>query len=84
MRCPQPNVGGNQIEMGIDDGLQIIPGVTKLMCSVFAEHVLIALKISPAVQLTILRVGWNSATDKLFDTVASSTVSGYHVNIVRL
>jgi hypothetical protein len=24
--------------MGIDDGLQIIPGVTKLMCSVFAEH----------------------------------------------
>jgi|HubBroStandDraft_6_1064221.scaffolds.fasta_scaffold508203_2 N utilization substance protein A len=35
---PQANVGGNQIELGIDDGLQIIPGVTRLMCSVFAEH----------------------------------------------
>jgi hypothetical protein len=30
---PQANVGGNQIELGIDDGLQIIPGVTRLMCS---------------------------------------------------
>jgi N utilization substance protein A len=35
---PQAIVGGNQIELGIDDGLQIIPGVTRLMCSVFAEH----------------------------------------------
>jgi N utilization substance protein A len=35
---PQANVGGTQIELGIDDGLQIIPGVTRLMCSVFAEH----------------------------------------------
>ena len=35
---PQANVGGNQIELGIDDGLQIIPGVTRFMCSVFVEH----------------------------------------------
>jgi N utilization substance protein A len=35
---PQANVSSNQIELGIDDGLQIIPGVTRLMCSVFAEH----------------------------------------------
>ena len=35
---PQANVSGNQTELGIDDGLQIIPGVTRLMCSVFAEH----------------------------------------------
>jgi N utilization substance protein A len=34
----QANVGDNQIEPGIDEGLQIIPGVTRLMCSVFAEH----------------------------------------------
>jgi N utilization substance protein A len=35
---PQANVSGNQTELGIDAGLQIIPGVTRLMCSVFAEH----------------------------------------------
>ena len=34
----QANVSGNQTELGIDAGLQIIPGVTRLMCSVFAEH----------------------------------------------
>jgi N utilization substance protein A len=32
------NLTGNQIGRGIEDGLQIIPGVTRLMCSVLAEH----------------------------------------------
>ena len=70
-------------ELGVENSLKDIPGVTDQMLVAFGEHGVASMKTSPLVRPMISMAGANLRTEKQSGMLVSSIALGYRVRIVR-